>query len=157
LLDAGSVAAARLPSLYFGHFHKGSLEFDPEVNNVVDSAEKGRRLLDDMQSWRLKVVMDAANLFREGELPHAEEILNAAFELLGEDVVIAHAKDVKNTGEVVAAGRGELDYDWYLENLRGFGLEGPLILHNLEEGEVEGSVAFLRTNLERAQPVLNSG
>lgn len=90
-------------------------------------------------------------------VPHAEEILDAAFELLGEDVVIAHARDVKNTGEVVAAGRGELDYDWYLENLRGFGFEGPLILHNLEEGEVEGSVALLRTNLERAQPVLNSG
>src|SRR5215213_7605816 len=124
-----------------------TLAFEPEVNNVVASAEKGRRLLDDMQSSRLKVVMDAANLFREGELPHAEEVLDEAFELLGEDVVIAHAKDVKNTGEVVAAGRGELDYDRYLENLRGFGFEGPLILHNLEEGEVEGSVAFLRTKL----------
>ena len=77
----------------------------------------------------------------------AEEVLDAAFELLGEDVVIARAKDVKNTGAVVAAGRGELDYDWYLENLRGFGFEGPLILHNLEEGEVEGSVSFLRTKL----------
>src|SRR5829696_10384969 len=58
-----------------------TLAFEPEVNNVVASAEKGRRLLDDMQSSRLKVVMDAANLFREGELPHAEEVLNAAFEL----------------------------------------------------------------------------
>ena len=124
-----------------------TLAFEPEVNNVVASAEKGRRLLDDMQSSRLKVVMDAANLFREGELPHAEEVLDEAFELLGEDVVIAHAKDVKNTGEVVAAGRGELDYDRYLENLRGFGFEGPLILHNVEEGEVEGSVAFLRAKL----------
>jgi len=124
-----------------------TLAFEPEVNNVVASAEKGRRLLDDMQSSRLKVVMDAANLFREGELPHAEEVLNAAFELLGEYVVIAHAKDVKNTGEVVAAGRGELDYDRYLENLRGFGFEGPLILHDLKEGEVEESVAFLRTKL----------
>jgi sugar phosphate isomerase/epimerase len=124
-----------------------TLAFEPEVNNVVTSAEKGRRLLDDMQSSRLKVVMDAANLFREGELPHAEVVLEAAFELLGEDVVIAHAKDVKNTGEVVAAGRGDLDYDRYLENLRGSGFEGPLILHNLEEGEVEGSVAFLRTKL----------
>jgi sugar phosphate isomerase/epimerase len=124
-----------------------TLAFEPEVNNVVDSAEKGRRLLDEMRSPRLKVVMDAANLFREGELPHAKDVLNAAFELLGENVVIAHAKDVKNTGEVVAAGRGELDYDRYLKNLRGVGFEGPLILHNLEEAEVEGSVAFLRTKL----------
>ncbi len=61
-----------------------TLAFEPEVNNVVDSAEKGRRLLDEIRSPRLKVVMDAANLFREGELPHADEILDEAFELLGE-------------------------------------------------------------------------
>jgi sugar phosphate isomerase/epimerase len=113
------------------------------VNNVVDSAEKGRRLLDEMRSPSLKVVMDAANLFRKGELPRSDEILKQAFELLGEEVVIAHAKDVKNTGEAVAAGSGELDFDRYLENLRGVGYEGPLILHGLEEAEVEASVAFL--------------
>jgi sugar phosphate isomerase/epimerase len=127
--------------------HEVTLAFEPEVNNVVDSAEKGRRLLDEIRSPRLKVVMDAANLFCEGELPHADEILGKAFELLGEDIVIAHAKDVMNTGEVVAAGHGELDYDRYLKNLRGVGFEGPLILHNLEEGEVEGSIAFLHAML----------
>jgi len=127
-----------------------TLAFEPEVNNVVDSAEKGRRLLDEIRSPRLKVVMDAANLFREDELPHADEILDQAFELLGEDIVIAHAKDVKTTSEVVAAGHGGLDYDRCLKNLRGVGFEGPLILHNLEEGEVEGSVAFLRAKLVNA-------
>jgi sugar phosphate isomerase/epimerase len=130
--------------------HKVTLAFEPEVNNVVDSAEKGHRLLNEMRSSRLKVVMDAANLLREGELAHSEEVLDKAFELLGKDIVIAHAKDVKNTGEVVAAGRGELDYDRYLENLRGVGFEGPLILHGLEESEVEGSVAFLHTKLGRS-------
>jgi sugar phosphate isomerase/epimerase len=124
-----------------------TLAFEPEVNNVVASAEKSRRLLDEIRSPRLKVVMDAANLFCEGGLPHADEILDKAFELLDEDIVIAHAKDVMNTGEVVAAGRGELDYDRYLKNLRGVGFEGPLILHNIEEGEVEGSVALLHTKL----------
>jgi sugar phosphate isomerase/epimerase len=127
--------------------HEVTLAFEPEVNNVVDSAERSRRLLDEMRSSRLKVVMDAANIFREGELPVLDEILDKAFGLLGEDIVIAHAKDVKSTGEVVAAGRGELDYDRYLENLRGVGFEGPVILHGLGESEVEGSVAFLRAKL----------
>jgi len=127
--------------------HEVTLAFEPEVNNVVYSAEKGRRLLDEMKSSRLKVVMDGANLFREGELLHAEEVLDKAFELLGEDIVVAHAKDVKNTGEMVAAGRGELDYDQYLEKLRGVGFEGPLILHGLGESEVQDSVAFLHSKL----------
>ena len=130
--------------------HEVTLAFEPEVNNVVDSAEKSRRLVDEIRSSRLKVVMDAANIFRESELPRADEILDKAFELLGEDIVIAHAKDVKSTGEVVAAGRGELDYDRYLENLRGVGFEGPVILHGLGESEVERSVAFLRAKLVKA-------
>jgi sugar phosphate isomerase/epimerase len=127
--------------------HEVTLAFEPEVNNVVDSAEKGHRLLNEMRSSRLKVVMDAANLFREGELERSDEVLDKAFELLGKDIVIAHAKDLKNTGEMVAAGLGDLDYDRYLENLRGVRFEGPLILHGLEESEVEGSVAFLHTKL----------
>ena len=127
--------------------HGVTLAFEPEVNNVVDSAEKGRRLLDEMRSVRLKVVMDAANLFREGALPRSDEVLDKAFELLGKHIVIAHAKDVNNTGELVAAGSGELDYDRYLKHLRGVGYESPLILHGLEELEVEGSVAFLHTKI----------
>jgi sugar phosphate isomerase/epimerase len=127
--------------------HEVTLAFEPEVNNVVDSAEKGHRLLNEMRSSRLKVVMDAANLFREGELAHSDKVLDKAFGLLGEDIAIAHAKDVKNTGEVVAAGRGELDFDRYLRSLRAARFDGPLILHGLEESEVEGSVAFLRARL----------
>jgi len=127
--------------------HGVTLAFEPEVNNVVDSAEKGRRLLDEMRSVRLKVVMDAANLFREGALPRSDEVLDKAFELLGKHIVIAHAKDVNNAGELVAAGSGELDYDRYLKHLRGVGYESPLILHGLEELEVEGSVAFLHTKI----------
>jgi sugar phosphate isomerase/epimerase len=130
--------------------HRVTLAFEPEVNNVVVSAEKGCLLLAEMRSSRLKVVMDGANLFHESELSYAREVLDTAFELLGEDIVIAHAKDFKSTGEVVAAGRGELDYDRYLENLRGVGFEGPVILHGLGESEVEGSVAFLRAKLVNA-------
>lgn len=137
--------------------HEITLAFEPEVNNVADSAEKGRRLLDEMRSSCLKVVIDGANLFHEGELPRSREILKEAFESLGKDIVIAHAKDLKNTGEAVAAGRGELDYDRYLENLRGVGYEGPLILHGLGESEVEGSLAFLSTSLERTQPISTVG
>src|SRR5262249_10840515 len=38
------------------------LGVEPEPNNVVNSAAKARRLLDELQSPYLKIVMDAANL-----------------------------------------------------------------------------------------------
>ncbi|HEX2739609.1 MAG TPA: sugar phosphate isomerase/epimerase [Rubrobacter sp.] len=131
--------------------HGVTLAFEPEIGNVVDSAQKGRRLLDEMRSPRLKVVMDAANLFDAEDpargLSRSKEILYEAFELLGDDIVIAHAKDVRASGEIVAAGKGDLDYDLYLEHLFEAGYHGPLILHGLAEEEVAGSLTFLRGKL----------
>jgi sugar phosphate isomerase/epimerase len=126
------------------------LAFEPEVANVVDSARKGRRLLDELGSPRLKVVMDAANLFHAGELPRMREILMEAFGLLGRDIVLAHAKDLSRDGEAghEAAGHGLLDYDYYLSLLQAAGLDGPLILHGLAESQVAGCVAFLRGKLK---------
>jgi sugar phosphate isomerase/epimerase len=131
--------------------HGVTLAFEPEAANVVDSAAKGRRLLDEMRSPRLKVVMDAANLFDATDptrrLSRSEEILEEAFELLGGDLLLAHAKDVNGSGEVVAVGKGDLDYDLYLKHLDEAGYGGPLIMHGLAEEEVEGSLAFLRRKL----------
>ena len=131
--------------------HGVTLAFEPETSNVVDSAEKGRRLLDEMRSPRLKVIMDAANLFDAEDpvrrLSRSEEILEEAFEFLGGDLHLVHAKDVKWSGEVVAAGKGDLDYDLYLKHLSEAGYGGPLVMHGLAEEEVEGSLAFLRRKL----------
>ena len=131
--------------------HGVTLAFEPEAANVVDSAEKGRRLLDELRSPRLKVVMDAANLFDARDparrLSRSEEILERAFELLGEDLILAHAKDVNGSGKVVAVGKGDLDFDLYLKHLNDAGYGGPLVMHGLAESEVEGSLAFLRRKL----------
>jgi sugar phosphate isomerase/epimerase len=123
-----------------------TLAFEPEVSNVVDSAIKARRLLDEIQSSHLKVLMDGANIFHKGELPRMREILDEAFELLGRDIVMAHAKDLTHDGEAgnVAAGTGKLDYDRYISLLRAVGFNGALILHALSESQVDGCVAFLR-------------
>jgi sugar phosphate isomerase/epimerase len=124
------------------------LAFEPEVSNVIDSAVKGRRLLDQMKSRHLKVVMDPANIFHKGELPRMREIIDEAFHLLGKDIAIAHAKDLDRDGEAghIAAGKGLLDYRQYLSLLSKVEMDVPLILHGLGEGEVDGCVEFLRYN-----------
>jgi sugar phosphate isomerase/epimerase len=126
-----------------------TLAFEPEVSNVVDSAARARQLLDEIRSPRLKVVMDGANLFHAGELPQMTRILCEAFDLLGDDIVLAHAKDLSHDGAAghEAAGQGVLDYDLYLRLLHDNGYRGPLILHGLGEAQVDGSAAFLRGKL----------
>jgi len=141
--------------------HGVTLAFEPEAANVVDSAEKGRRLLDEMGSPRLKVVMDAVNLFDARDparrLSRSEEILEGAFELLGGDLCLAHAKDLNGSGEVVAVGEGDLDYDLYLKHLNEAGYGGPLVMHGLAEEEVEGSLDFLRRKLAEVGTGENQG
>jgi sugar phosphate isomerase/epimerase len=48
--------------------HGVTLAIEPEHNNVVSSAAAARRLLDEIASPSLKVVIDAANLL------HAEDL-----------------------------------------------------------------------------------
>jgi len=138
-------------SLQIAEGHQLTLAFEPEIANVVDSAKKARRLLDEMGSSRLRVVMDAANLFHSGTLSTMHhQILDEAFELLGGQIVIVHAKDLSHDGEAgqEAAGTGRLDYDHYLSLLQKTGYDGPLILHSLREEQVDQSVSFLRRKLE---------
>ena len=136
---AGAVATAEA--------HGVTLAFKPEPGNVVDSAAAGRRLLDEIRSPHLRVVRDAANLVAGAGLDRQAATLREAFHLLGDDVVLAHAKDVRRDGAIVAAGRGDLDYGLYVALLAEIGREAPLIPHGLAEDDVAGSVAFLEAKL----------
>lgn len=125
------------------------LAFEPEMSNVVDSARKARRLLDQIGSPHLKVTIDPANLFHTGELPRMKEILDEAFALLGKDMVLAHAKDLDRDGEAghKPAGQGVLDYDRYLALLRKYDYPGPLLLHGLSATQVPECLAYVRAKM----------
>lgn len=129
--------------------HDITLGIEPETGNVVDSARKARRLLDEMKSPRLKIIMDPANLFHPGELGRMDEILTEAFDLLGNDLVLAHAKELGTDGHAgdLALGEGALDWDRYLALLRSANFAGPLVMHGFAEREVVASAKFLRTKL----------
>ncbi len=128
-----------------------TLAIEPEISNVVDNAVKARRLLDEMKSPFLKIIMDGANLFRPGDANYMTDVLDRAFDLLANDIVIAHAKDLASDEETsfVAAGQGILNYSLYLKHLRDCNFQGALIIHGLSESQVPESVAFIKEQIER--------
>ncbi len=130
--------------------YKVTLAFEPEVSNVIDSAQKARRLLDEMQSPYLKVVMDGANIFHKGELSKMCEMLDEAFDLLGDDIALAHAKDLDRDGQAghLAAGTGLLDYDQYIGLLKKNGYDGAVVLHGLSEEQVPFCTKFLQEKID---------
>src|SRR5258708_31608466 len=85
-----------------------TLGVEPEIGNTINSVHKARRLLDEVRSPQLKIVMDGANIFQRGQLSNMRKVLDEAFELLGSYIALAHAKDLDKDAEAehVAAGRG---------------------------------------------------
>jgi sugar phosphate isomerase/epimerase len=73
-------------------------------------------------------------------------VLEEAFELLGPDIEMTHAKDITSdrTKKQQAAGTGALDWPCYLHLMHKSGFDGPLILHNLEPAQVKTSLEFVR-------------
>lgn len=137
LLDAMTAA------LEIADEHDVTLAFEPERANVVYSAERGRALLDAMQSPRLKVIFDPANLIVPGEPNAMRTTVATALDLLADDLLLAHAKDRNADDTFAVAGQGILDYEHYLALLEKVGFTGPLVIHGLEEDEVAGAVDFL--------------
>lgn len=129
--------------------HGVILAFEPEVNNVANSPKRARQLLDEVGSPAVKVVMDPANIFKEGELPHMQDKLREAFELLGDDIALAHAKDLDHDGEAghLGAGEGLLDYPLYLSLLQQSGFDGTIVLHqmhHLDDAGIGARLAYVR-------------
>jgi sugar phosphate isomerase/epimerase len=130
--------------------HDVDLGIEPELANVVSSAEKARALIDDLASPRLRIVIDAANLFERETVEDQRGVVSRAVDLLADRIAMAHAKDRAADGGFVAAGAGVLDYEHYLTCLKEIGFSGPLITHGLSAEEAPATSAFLRAVMQRA-------
>lgn len=124
------------------------LGIEPELANVVSSAQAARRLLDEMNSKRLRIVLDPANLFEVADAAERHRLIDQAIDLLAADIGMAHAKDRHADGSFAAAGQGVVDFPHFIGRLKATGFDGPLITHGLTEAEAPGVGAFLRTVLE---------
>jgi sugar phosphate isomerase/epimerase len=126
------------------------LAVEPEPGNVMRDAQKTRKLLDEIRSPRLGVIFDAANILAgNADLPQ-KDVLGGAFELLGNDIALAHGKEfVGDESRARIPGKGELDWAFYLTRLSETSYKGPLILHGFSEDQSDEAVAFARDVLQR--------
>lgn len=124
-----------------------TLGIEPEQANVVVSAEDALRLIREIGSRHLRVVLDPANLFERADRPAAARIVAQAVETLAGHVVMAHAKDRRSDGMFATAGTGVVDFPDFLSRLRATGFDGPLIAHGLSAAEAPGVASFLASAL----------
>ncbi|HEU0164645.1 MAG TPA: sugar phosphate isomerase/epimerase family protein [Thermomicrobiales bacterium] len=120
-----------------------TLAFEPEPANVAKSAVKARELLDQVHHPRLKICFDAANIAASDLTRDPRLVIDDAFELLGDDIVLAHGKDITASGEFCPAGTGIVPWAWCIERLGEIGYDGALILHSLKEADIPRAVAAM--------------
>jgi sugar phosphate isomerase/epimerase len=77
------------------------------------------------------------------------ETIEEAFQLLGTDLVMAHAKELASDGSVgsIPPGRGILDWNYYLDTLARMNFSGAIVMHGLNEPDVPEATRFLRSKL----------
>lgn len=123
------------------------LGIEPELTNVVNSAAKAKLLIGEMQSSRLKIIFDAANLFEAASLQEQKSIISASVDMLAEHIVMAHAKDRRPDGAFTVAGRGCLDYGHYISCLKRVGFDGALVTHGLAAADAPNVAQFLNSQI----------
>jgi sugar phosphate isomerase/epimerase len=124
------------------------LGIEPELANVVSSAQQAKRLIEECKSPRVKIILDAANLFETETLDNQRRIVAEAVDLLAPYIGMAHAKDRNAKGEFVTAGTGLLDYPHFIRTLKNAGFNGPLVTHGLSAVEAPSVAKFLRQQLQ---------
>ena len=120
---------------------------EPEPANVIHSAQRACDLLDALNSSRIRIVLDAANLLEVGDAEERRSVVGEAIALLGGSIGLAHAKDRLSDGRIAPPGRGVLDYRHYLAALRKSGFDGCLVAHGMGADEAGSVAAFLKEEL----------
>ena len=150
--------------------HGATFLLETYVNNVVGSVEETVRMFAQVDHPGLGLLMDPTNYFETHNIDRMDQVLNQVFDTLTQHIRIAHAKDVKRSGddksekhadigdddaleshtfrgvgeiELPAPGLGSLNYDLYLRRLAEKHPNIAVIIEHLSEDDIPRAKAFL--------------
>ncbi len=132
--------------------HGAMLAIEGYYRNIIGTIDRAERLFREVHSPALRLVMDPCNYYRKDDLPRMKPMLEAMFQKLGDQIVIAHAKDVRPSGEseeLPAAGLGVLDYPLFLRLLAQLDRPIPLMVEHLRRPDVERAKGFVLGQIDR--------
>lgn len=134
--------------LDMAHRYDVCLGIEIEASNVISTPEKAKQIIKDMGSDYLKIILDGANLFHVGDayVKNVHYVLSHAFDVVGEHIMVAHAKDIKETDGIsfTSAGRGIIDFDYFADLLDEIGYKGDMLIHGTKsEPELEQAIGYL--------------
>ena len=123
------------------------LAIEPVWSHIIATPERAVRMLEELPSGSLQIILDAVNLVPPENAGKTEDIIRNAISLLGDRVRILHMKDFVMTPEgkmdACACGTGSMKYEQLLAFGRAKDL--PMTLENTVPDNAEQA----RLHLER--------
>ena len=123
------------------------LAIEPVWSHIIATPERAVRMLEELPSDSLQIILDAVNLVSPENAGKTEDIIRNAISLLGDRVRILHMKDFVTTPEgkmdACACGTGSMKYEQLLAFGRAKDL--PMTLENTVPDNAEQA----RLHLER--------
>lgn len=116
---------------------------EPVVRHIVCNPVRARRVLDEINSPNLRIILDPVNLLESYNYEKQDEIIDEAIELLGPDVAVLHVKDfVIRDGKLVSVpvGQGQCHWDRIMPYMKK---EKPFMHATLEDTKPDNAVAAL--------------
>lgn len=94
---------------------------EPVSSHIIYDVKRARKLLDTIASPNIQIILDPINIFNVENYVNQEEIMEEAFELLGENIIAVHVKDFiieDNKKKGVPIGTGIFNYEKLLSLLK---------------------------------------
>ncbi|MEH7011869.1 sugar phosphate isomerase/epimerase family protein [Neobacillus niacini] len=123
------------------------------ISHPIHTPERMKRLLDLVPSYNLQVIYDPANFISLDNYHNQEAVIQEAFDLFGDRMVIMHAKDFIIEDEqvkMVPVGQGLLNYDLLFNLLKKKKPFINILMESTQEPYIDGSLAFLIDKYESA-------
>lgn len=124
-----------------------SVGLEAVTSHTVSTPQKMRRVLDEIGSHKLQVVLDPVNLLSAENFRQQLRVIAEALDLFGDRVAVVHAKDfIFENGalKTVPAGRGQLDYAPVLKFIRSRKSGFSVLLEEAGANAAGGCAEFLR-------------
>lgn len=116
------------------------MAIEPVWKHIVYNPARARRVLDEINSPNLQIILDPVNLLDYCNYKDQVAIVDEAIDLLGEDVAMVHLKDfIPEDGKLrsVGCGLGQMDYTSVLKFMKE---RKPFIHATLEDTTPENNV-----------------
>lgn len=123
------------------------------ISHPIHTPERMKRLLDLVPSNNLQVIYDPANFISLNNYHQQQAVIQAAFDLFGDKMVIMHAKDFTiedHQVKIVPVGHGILDYDFIFKLLKKKKPFINILMESTKDPYIDGSLAYLIDKYESA-------